>query len=256
VTEPNATGGTGGPPPDPQGARSSRPSRPSRPWAIIQHVAYEGPGSIAEVVAAAGYDHQVIRADRGDDLPDVAELGGLVALGGPMSVHDVDRFPWLADERTLLAAATEAGLPVLGVCLGAQQLAAALGAEVTTGDRPEIGIGTVTLTASGRRDRVLGPEYGGLAGTDIPCVHWHHDTFSLPPDSVHLAATRAFPHQAFRSGSRAYGFQFHLEVDAALADGWREYLPEEVVLAAGGLFQVETTGHRILQRFVDLAGAS
>jgi GMP synthase-like glutamine amidotransferase len=253
VTQPIATGETGS-----NGGRDPRPSRPSRPWAIIQHVVYEGPGLIAEVLASAGYDQQVIRADLGEALPDVAglgELGGLVVLGGPMSIHDADRFPWLADERKLLAAATDAGLPVLGVCLGAQQLAAALGAEVTTGDRAEIGIGTVTLTASGRRDRVLGPEYGGLAGTDIPCVHWHHDTFSLPPDSVHLAATRAFPHQAFRIGSRAYGFQFHVEVNAGLADGWRAYLPEEVVLAAGGLSRVETTGRRLLQRFVDLAAS-
>jgi GMP synthase-like glutamine amidotransferase len=247
VTEPVANGGTGEDAGDP---------RPSRPWVVIQHVAYEGPGLIAEVVAAAGYDCRVIRVDLGDDLPDVAELGGLVVLGGPMSIHDVDRFPWLADERTLLGVATEAGLPVLGVCLGAQQLAAALGAEVTTGDRAEIGIGTVTLTASGRRDRVLGPEYGGLAGTDIPCVHWHHDTFSLPSGSVHLAATRDFPHQAFRTGSRAYGFQFHVEVNAVLAEGWRAYLPAEVVLDAVGFSQVETTGRRILQRFVDLPAVS
>jgi GMP synthase (glutamine-hydrolysing) len=254
VTQPIATGGPGG-----GGHPDPRPPRRSGPWAVIQHVDHEGPGLIAEVLAAAGYHQQLIRPDLGEDLPDVAgldALGGLVVLGGPMSVHDADRFPWLADERKLLAAATEAGLPVLGVCLGAQQLAAALGAEVTAGDRAEIGIGTVTLTASGRRDRVLGPEYGGLAGTDIPCVHWHHDTFSLPPGSEHLAATRAFPHQAFRTGSRTYGFQFHVEVNAALADGWRAHLPEEVVLAAGGLSRVETTGRRILQRFVDLAAAS
>lgn len=214
------------------------------------------------MLAAAGHTSQLIRADLGDDLPELDQvgeadgIGGLVVLGGPMGVHDADRFPWLADERKLLAAATEAGLPVLGVCLGAQQLAAALGADVTTGDRPEIGVGTVSLTSSGRRDRVLGPEYGGLAGTDIPCVHWHHDTFSLPPDAVHLAATRAFPHQGFRAGARAYGFQFHVEVTPALADGWRARLPEGVVLDAAGLSRVQTTGRRILQRFVDLAAAS
>lgn len=214
------------------------------------------------MLAAAGHPFELIRVDRGDHLPGLDQvgepdgIGALVALGGPMSVHDADRFPWLVDERKLLAAATEAGLPVLGVCLGAQQLAAALGAEVTTGDRPEIGMGTVTLTAAGRRDRVLGPEYGGLAGTDIPCMHWHHDTFSLPPDAVHLAATRAFPHQGFRVGPRAYGFQFHVEVNSALAEGWRAELPEEVVLPAAGLSRVETTGRRILQRFVDLAASS
>ncbi|HWE69467.1 MAG TPA: type 1 glutamine amidotransferase [Acidimicrobiales bacterium] len=232
---------------------------PSGRWSIIQHVAYEGPGLIVEVLTAAGHPFRVIRVDQGDDLPGLDRvggadgIGGLVVLGGPMSVHDGDRFPWLADERKLLAAAVEAGLPVLGVCLGAQQLAAALGAEVTTGDRAEIGLGSVVLTAAGRRDRVLGPEYGGLAGTDIPCVHWHQDTFSLPPDAVHLAATRAFPHQGFRVGARAYGFQFHVEVTSALADGWRAQLPDDVVLEAAGLSRVETTGRRILPRFVDLA---
>jgi GMP synthase-like glutamine amidotransferase len=241
VTDPDATARTGAEP---------------RPWAIIQHVAHEGPGLIGQVLAAAGHHYTLVRMDLGDRLPDADQLAGLVVLGGPMSVHDTDRFPWLAAERRLLAAATGAGRPVLGVCLGAQQLAAALGSEVTTGDAPEIGVGTVTLTAAGRRDRVLGPEYGGLAGTDIPCVHWHGDTFALPPESEHLAATRAYPHQGFRVGPRAYGLQFHVEVDAALAEEWRGFLPDGVVLDASGLSLVETTGRRILQRFVDLADAS
>ena len=240
MTEPVVTARTGGDP---------------RPWAIIQHVAHEGPGLVGELLAAAGYGYDMIRTDLGQDLPDLAQIGGLVALGGPMSVHDTDQFPWLADERRLLAAATGGGLPVLGVCLGAQQLAAALGAEVTSGDSAEIGVGTVTLTASGRRDRVLGPEYGGLADTAIPCVHWHHDTFALPAGAEHLAATRVFPHQAFRVGSRAYGFQFHVEVNAALAEQWRPHLPSGTVLGASGLSQVEITGRRILRRFVDLGAA-
>jgi GMP synthase-like glutamine amidotransferase len=116
-------------------------------------------------------------------------------------------------------------------------------------------VGTVTLTASGRRDRVLGPEYGGLADTAIPCVHWHHDTFALPAGAEHLAATRVFPHQAFRVGARAYGFQFHVEVNAALAEQWRPHLPTGTVLGASGLSQVEITGRRILRRFVDLGAA-
>jgi GMP synthase (glutamine-hydrolysing) len=227
-----------------------------RPWAIIQHVAHEGPGLIGEALTAGGYEYDTVRMYLGDDLPDVDQVGGLVVLGGPMSVHDTDQFPWLADERGLLEAAAGAGMAVLGVCLGSQQLAAALGAEVSTGDHAEIGVGTVTLTASGRRDRVLGPEYGGLADTDVPCVHWHHDTFTLPPESVHLAATRAFPHQAFRVGARAYGFQFHVEMTAALADAWRPYLPDGIVLDAPDLARVETTGRRILRRFVDLAAVS
>ena len=132
-------------------------------------------------------------------------FAGLVVLGGPMGVHDIDAHPWLAPERALIGEVARAGRPVLGVCLGAQQLAAALGAEVTTGPEPEIGLGRVQLTPSGRTDPVFGPEYGGLADPAIPCVHWHQDTFSLPAGAVHLAATARYPHQAFRWGARPTG---------------------------------------------------
>ena len=165
----------------------------SRPWAVLQHVAHEGPGSIVRVLGEAGIEVTVIRLDLGEPLPSVAALGGLVVMGGPMGVHDVDDYPWLAPERALLREAVEGDLAVLGVCLGSQQLAAALGAEVTTGPLEEVGPGRVELTGAGRRDPVLGPEYHGLSGTTVPCVHWHQDTFTLPDGAVHLAATRRFP---------------------------------------------------------------
>ena len=89
----------------------------------------------------------------------------------------------------------------------------------------------------------------------MPCIHWHQDTFALPGGSVHLAATRRYPHQAFRVGTRAYGFQFHVEVDAALADAWRPLLPDGVALAEPDVARVEAVGRRILQRFVEVAAA-
>ena len=107
------------------------------PWLLVQHVAHEGPGAIAGAIADAGADLTILRMDRGDALPPpgaMADVAGLVVMGGPMSVHD--DLEWLAGERTLLRAAVEAGRPVLGVCLGAQQLAAALGAAVTPSRRP------------------------------------------------------------------------------------------------------------------------
>jgi GMP synthase-like glutamine amidotransferase len=216
-------------------------------------VAHEGPALIADELLRAGHRVDVVRLDRDERLPEEGTFAGLVVLGGPMGVSDGDAHAWLAPERALLAATATDGKPVLGVCLGAQQLAMALGAEVTTGPEPEIGLGQVELTGPGRLDPVTGPEYGGLSATAIPCVHWHRDTFSLPEGAVHLAASRPFPHQAFRWGDRAYGLQFHVEVDRALAAGWEAHLPPGVSLSRSGLARVETVGRRLLRRFVQRA---
>jgi GMP synthase-like glutamine amidotransferase len=206
---------------------------------------------IADTLGDAGHQADVVRPDRGESLPTDGSIDGLVVMGGPMGVHDDGDHPWLVAERDLIGAVADAGKPVLGVCLGAQQVALALGAEVTTGPAPEVGLGQVELTTAGRRDPVFGPEYGGLADTALPCVHWHRDTFSLPAGAVHLAATRAFPHQAFRWGTAVYGLQFHVEVDRALAEAWRPFLPPGVRLDGPGLARVETVGRRLLRRFVN-----
>jgi GMP synthase-like glutamine amidotransferase len=227
-----------------------------RRWVVVQHVAHEGPGMIADALGDAGHRADVVRLDRGESLPADGSIDGLVVMGGPMGVNDDGAHPWLVAERDLIGAVAGAGKPVLGVCLGAQQVALALGAEVTTGPAPEVGLGQVELTAAGRRDPVFGPEYGGLADTALPCVHWHRDTFSLPAGAVHLAATRAFPHQAFRWGTAVYGLQFHVEVDRALAEVWRPFLPPGVRLDGPGLGRVETVGRRLLRRFVERSTSS
>ncbi len=228
----------------------------NRRWAVVQHVAHEGPGLVAPVLEGAGFEVEVARVDLGDPLPERASFAGLVVLGGPMGVHDTDRFEWLGPERELLADSVADGVPVLGVCLGAQQLALALGGEVTTGPEDEVGPGRVHLTADGRRDPVLGPEYGGLASTSVPCVHWHRDTFSLPPGAIHLAATRTFPHQAFRFGEVAYGLQFHAEVDRALAAAWQPLMPAGTPPADERfLSEIDAAGRRVLGRFAALAEA-
>ncbi len=225
---------------------------PSR-WIVLQHVPHEGPGLIADELRRAGQAYEVVRLDLADRLPVAGSFAGLVVMGGPMGVSDDRLHSWLPDERDLMAATVADGKPVLGVCLGAQQLAVALGAEVTTGAEPEIGLGRVELTGPGRRDPVTGPEYGGLAATTVPCVHWHQDTFSLPDGAVHLAASPRFPHQAFRWGDRAYGLQFHVEVDGDLAAAWAPHLPVGVTLPPTRLAEVEAVGHRMVRRFVQRA---
>jgi GMP synthase (glutamine-hydrolysing) len=218
-------------------------------WAVLQHVAYEGPGAIALAVSDAGGELSVVRIDRGESVPGpdaIAAMAGLVVMGGPMGVNDAD--PWLSEERILLRAAVEAGLPVLGVCLGAQQLAAALGAEVTAGPAPEVGVGEVRLTPEARRDPVFGP-----APTPLPCVHWHGDTFTLPEGAVRLAGNDAYANQAFRVGPRAYGLQFHVEVTAALVAHWGPHLPPGVFVRAPDVAHVGRAGDGIVRRFVALA---
>jgi len=230
---------------------------PARPWVVIQHDPGDGPGMVAEELTGAGCTVEVVRPDRGEVFPAAASVGGLVVMGGVMGVHDDATHPWLLAERSLIARAVDAGLPVLGIGLGAQQLAAALGAEVTTGPEPEIGVCPVTLTAQGRLDPVLGPEYGGLAEPALPVVQWHGDTFSLPDGAVHLAANRAYPNQAFRVGDRIYGFQFHAEVDRAMAEGWERTVPAPATFVESPrLAEATFVGRRVLHRYIDVALAS
>jgi GMP synthase (glutamine-hydrolysing) len=217
---------------------------------VIVHADRDGPGVVGSALVESGYRVETVRCDLGGELPVADDVAGLVVTGSSMGVHDPEAHPWLVGERVLLSDAVESGTPVIAIALGAEQLAVALGAEVTAGV-VEAGIGEVVLTPAGRRDPVLGPEYGGLAATAVPCLHWHGDSFSLPDGAVHLAASRDTPHQAFRYGSRAYGFQFHLEVDAELARAWADRLPDGVVLDPAALSRVETVGRRLARRLVD-----
>jgi GMP synthase (glutamine-hydrolysing) len=219
------------------------------PWVVLQHVAFEGPGALGLAIAAAGAPLSLVRLDLGPPVPapaDLAEAAGLIAMGGPMGVYD--DLAWLEPERVLLRAAVERRLPVLGVCLGAQQLAAALGAEVMEGPAPEVGVGEVHLSTDALHDPVFGP-----APTPLPCVHWHGDTFSLPEGAVRLAGNEAYENQAFRFGDSAYGLQFHVEVTGALVAHWAPHLPRDVFVRASDVAHVSRAGEGIVRRFVALA---
>ena len=204
---------------------------------------------MVETVARSGSPLRVVRVDQGDPIPSVdtvRTMAGLVVMGGPMGVHD--DLPWLAAERALLREAVDAGVPVLGICLGAQQLALALGGDVRRGDTVECGVGEVHLSSAAVRDAVF-----GRAPTPLPCVHWHGDTFSLPPGAVHLARSDAYENQAFRVGDRAYGLQFHVEVTGALVAHWGPHLPPGVFIRVSDVAHVARAGDGIVRRIVALA---
>lgn len=219
-----------------------------RGWVAIQHVPFEGPGLIAEVAGRRGIELRLCHPYREEPLPPENEIGGLVVMGGPMGAGDTVEHPHLARETELIAAMVHSGRPVLGVCLGAQLIAHALGARIYRGEQAEIGLGTVSLTQMGLEDPVL----GNLGVEILPVMHWHQDTFDLPAQALWLARSELYAHQAFRVGKRAYGLQFHLEVDQELARAWAEHLPTGVTLPDTSLTQVQAVGQRALESFFDL----
>lgn len=156
----------------------------------------------------------------GQPLPDAVDADAIVVFGGEQSATDDHTHPYLPALADLMAAYTAADQPVLGICLGAQILARAFGAENVLGAAPEFGWVPVRPTDAGRADPVL----SGLPA-EFPVFQWHSDTFTLPPGAVHLAATDAAPHQAFRIGRATYGTQFHFEASRAVVADWHCRFP-------------------------------
>ncbi len=181
---------------------------------VFRHVPFEHLGLIAPALAQAGLSFEYVDLPAAPEVPaDVAAARGVIVMGGPMSAND--GFPWLRRELDLIAAAIEAGKPVLGVCLGAQLIAKALGAAVYRNAVKEIGWEPVHWTAAAEADRLL----AGLRQPEM-VFHWHGETFDLPGGAEHLAWTQACRNQAFRWGDRVWGLQFHLEVTPAMIAGW------------------------------------
>lgn len=182
---------------------------------VLQHAPWEGPGLIAralvDVAPGVPLVARTVVREQDPDLPAPTDLAGLVVMGGPMNADDDARFPGLPAERRLLAAAVDADLPVLGVCLGMQLLARALGAPVHAGNGSEVGLAPVAVVGD---DPVLAP-----LGPAPTVLHWHDDAADLPAGATLLARTTATPVQAFRAGS-ALGLQFHVEVDRPLLADW------------------------------------
>jgi GMP synthase (glutamine-hydrolysing) len=182
----------------------------------LQHIACEPPAAFEDELRSRGLDLERVELDEGDPLPDWREFAGTIVMGGPMGAYQDDAHPWLTDEKRMLCEAVEAAHPVWGVCLGAQLLAAALGAAVYPGPEAEVGLLDVELTEAGAAD----PVFAGAPST-FPTLQWHGDTFDLPPGATLLASSPAYANQAFVY-ARAYALQFHLEVPPELAAEWGE----------------------------------
>jgi GMP synthase (glutamine-hydrolysing) len=196
---------------------------------VLQHVAVEGPGTLALYLEARGWKLETVALYAGARLPEDARgYQAVIVMGGPMSVYDEAEYPFLRDEQHFLRRAMAQDVPLLGICLGSQLLAKALGAQVYRNAQKEIGWYTVDLTPAGAAD----PLFAGLA-SPVPVFQWHGDAFDLPVGAILLASSSLCAHQAFRYGDRVYGLLFHLELTPAIIHTWIETFQDELLSLRG-----------------------
>jgi GMP synthase (glutamine-hydrolysing) len=228
---------------------------------VLQHVACENLGIIGDVLAERRIDSRYVRSFAGESVPPTMDgATGLVVMGGPMGVYETDQFPFLKEEISLIQRAAAAGKPVLGVCLGSQLIAAALGAAVYPGPRKEIGWYEVSLSAAGAND----PLFVGVPRSFTGFV-WHGDVFDVPSGATSLASTELTACQAFRHGANVYGILFHMEVTPAIIDGMLTTFTDELRGAsidagpirrdvATHLEPLQRIGASVFGRWADLLG--
>ena len=224
---------------------------------VLQHEAVEGPGRIAVELRLHRHDFEIIRLDLDPQVPPFdSERTGLVVLGGSMGLADIEQLPHLRKERELILQYLNAEIPVLGICLGAQLMASALGATVRPGNHWELGWHPVELTDAASQD----PLFQGLPKS-MSVLHWHRDQFELPTGATKLARSSATPVQAFSWGPSGYGLLFHLETERAQVARMASTFPEDVAAAGSSVsdltdspMQSETTSyaHHIFSRWIQL----
>lgn len=189
---------------------------------VFQHLPVEHPGSLRDMWDARGFERVTVELDKGEPIPDLEPFDMLAVMGGPMDVWQEDRHPWLKPEKAAIRRwVAELGRPYLGICLGHQLLADALGGRVGLAARPEVGLTPVELTAEGRRD----PLFSGFEAT-IETFQWHGaEVADAPEGATVLASSAACGVQAMRWGACAYGLQFHPEITRETVADWRR-IPE------------------------------
>lgn len=176
----------------------------------LQHVSFEGPAFVLDWAEENGHSFTITKLYEKQSLPTLDAFDFLVVMGGPMGVNDDVKYPWLVDEKAFIRTCVQAGKPVLGICLGAQLMASAMGAPVVSNCHPEIGWFEVQRTEHAKSLSLLKDFQ-----TDIPVFHWHGDTFGIPAGAKHLLKSEACVNQAFLIGESALGLQFHLEMTPA-----------------------------------------
>lgn len=225
------------------------------PVLLVEHEPQCPPDRLAGWLTDAGHTVEVCRPYAGDPLPAARELHALVVLGGRMGAGDDAVAPWLPGVRQLLRDAVPARVPVLGVCLGAQLLAAACGGRVEVGAE---GVEAGVVDVAWREEAAEDPLTAELPDP-FPGPSMHHDAVvSLPPGAVWLGSSRQYPHQVFRVGARAWGVQFHPEASPRTFRGWAAGEPDGAPAAVAELErrdgEVALAGRALVERFASLAG--
>lgn len=221
---------------------------------LITHADFEGPGVVAPWVGERGHVLTLVKPYKGDPVPAIDDFDMLIIMGGPQSPNKAEEFPYLKDEMELIQAAIDQHKKVLGFCLGAQLIGAALGAPTIKSPEKEIGVFPVHLTEEGRKDRLLSD-----FDVSFPAIHWHSDMPGLTESAVVLAHSAGCPRQIIRYGKNIYGFQCHLEITLqgvkdlieAVPDdfGSAPFLQSEEEFLAQDFASIHKRIYKILDRF-------
>ncbi|MBF0550347.1 MAG: type 1 glutamine amidotransferase [Deltaproteobacteria bacterium] len=221
---------------------------------LIQNDPEVPPGLLLEALRQSPNPYRVLRPDQGEPLEDLAEATGVIVLGGKMGVDDVTEFPFLVPVKEFIRATLAGDIPFLGICLGGQLLAQVTEGRVISRANEELGCHPISLTRLGQADPIF---------TSLPpqfmTFQWHHDSFVPPAGASRLAYSNACPHQAFRFGKLAYGFQFHPEVTPSIVALWSADTPQSQDINAD--FQEKESAYRraslaVLTNFLKIANCA